>query len=131
MEFVDPSNDAKNCKSCFLINKESIGIASHDPLPQDEDANRRMIDEWLKNNKPTVIEPSQEALKTKYTHIKPDSKSTTKRYAARETNTKLFHYWLSQFDKRAKQEHKEQLLSALMFGNTQRYKEKIDVTLTA
>ena len=127
VEYIDPSNISLNCKSCFLINKQSIGIASFKALPQDEEANRRMIDAWLKENEPTVIEPSKEALKTKYTHIKSDKEKTSKKYASRETNTKLFHYWLSKLDQRAKQEHREKLLSALMFGNTHRYKEKINI----
>ena len=43
------------CKSCQKMFKGSVPIGTKQKeLPQDEDANQKMIQEWLRNNKPSV-----------------------------------------------------------------------------
>lgn len=43
------------CKSCQLMFKGSVAMSTkQEELPQDEVKNRQMIDEWLKDNKPSI-----------------------------------------------------------------------------
>lgn len=48
--------------------------------------------------------------------------------AVKYYNTKLFTYWMTQLDDRVSILRKSQIISALMFGNTQKYKSYKDLT---
>lgn len=45
-----------------------------------------------------------------------------KRNAAKECNKNLFCYWVEQLNNSVSKKRREQVVSALMFGNTERYK---------
>ena len=54
--------------------------------------------------------------------IKGIPKPLPRKEAGKYYNTKLFAYWMDKLDDRLSIKRKKQLISALMFGHTDRYK---------
>ena len=50
--------------------------------------------------------------------------------AGKYYNTKLFNYWVEMLDNTVSKKNRTMLLSALMFGNTKEYKNKILLNTT-
>lgn len=56
-------------------------------------------------------------------HISKKQKPMSREDAAKYYNTKLFAYWMDQLDDRLSILRKKQIISALMFGHVDKYKQ--------